>query len=590
MAWRFPRPSPVLTAAIVIASAGIAAADDVIKSPATSYFGPPYNWNGFYAGGHLGVAWGNSNWTAAPGITGSTNLFQPINSFNESGSFFTGVQSGYNYVLPNRVVVGAEADALFPSFPSLTNLTIGGTSNFTSPTLGGLSYSETVLASGTVRGRIGYAPGHWLFYATGGFAWTYNHQTLTQFASGISESPFLWRLGWAAGAGVEVPVAPHWTARLEYLFTDYGNKNQVFFGGAQPINSDFAPQELRAGLNYRFGGDTAPASGALVTKAPAVPDLDTINFHGQATFSWQGYPAIRSAFQGANSLPAGGQGREIVDATLATGVRLWRGAVFWADPEVDQGHGLADTHGVAGFPSAEAYKIGADYPYARVQRYFVRQTIDLSGETQKVESDFHQFAGTQTENRLVLTVGKFAVADIFDTNKYANSPKTDFLNWSVVNAGTFDYAGDAWGYSYGAAAEWYQGRFTFRGGVFDMSVTPAEAANSAASDGLDPTFSQLQFVGEIEERHELWGQPGKLKLTAFVTHGRMGDFQGAVALSQPGQPFAGDPNDAIASLRTYRYRPGVSVNFEQQVTETLGLFWPRRLGRWQCRTVGFHRH
>jgi high affinity Mn2+ porin len=572
MAWRFPRPSPVLTAAIVIASAGIAAADDVIKSPATSYFGPPYNWNGFYAGGHLGVAWGNSNWTAAPGITGSTNLFQPINSFNESGSFFTGVQSGYNYVLPNRVVVGAEADALFPSFPSLTNLTIGGTSNFTSPTLGGLSYSETVLASGTVRGRIGYAPGHWLFYATGGFAWTYNHQTLTQFASGISESPFLWRLGWAAGAGVEVPVAPHWTARLEYLFTDYGNKNQVFFGGAQPINSDFAPQELRAGLNYRFGGDTAPASGALVTKAPAVPDLDTINFHGQATFSWQGYPAIRSAFQGANSLPAGGQGREIVDATLATGVRLWRGAEFWADPEVDQGHGLADTHGVAGFPSAEAYKIGADYPYARVQRYFVRQTIDLSGETQKVESDFHQFAGTQTENRLVLTVGKFAVADIFDTNKYANSPKTDFLNWSVVNAGTFDYAGDAWGYSYGAAAEWYQGRFTFRGGVFDMSVTPAEAANSAASDGLDPTFSQLQFVGEIEERHELWGQPGKLKLTAFVTHGRMGDFQGAVALSQPGQPFAGDPNDAIASLRTYRYRPGVSVNFEQQVTETLGLF------------------
>ena len=54
-------------------------------------------------------------------------------------------------------------------------------------------------------------------------------------------------------------------------------------------------------------------------------------------------------------------------------------------PEIDQGHGLADTHGVAGFPSAEAYKFGNDYPYARVQRYFVRQTIDLGGETQKVD-------------------------------------------------------------------------------------------------------------------------------------------------------------------------------------------------------------
>src|SRR5271154_4131221 len=69
-----------------------------------------------------------------------------------------------------------------------------------------------------------------------------------------------------------------------------------------------------------------------------------------------------------------------------------------------------------------------------------------------------------------LTVGKFAIVDIFDTNKYANNPKIDFLNWSAINTGSFDYAGDAWGYTYGAAAEWYQGRFTFRGGVFDMSA------------------------------------------------------------------------------------------------------------------------
>jgi high affinity Mn2+ porin len=93
--------------------------------------------------------------------------------------------------------------------------------NLTSPTLGAETFGENVLASGTVRGRIGYAPGSWLFYATGGFAWTYNQQTLTQVSTGNSGMPFLWRLGWAAGAGVEVPIMPHWTARLEYLFTDY---------------------------------------------------------------------------------------------------------------------------------------------------------------------------------------------------------------------------------------------------------------------------------------------------------------------------------------------------------------------------------
>ena len=173
--------------AVCIVFAEAAKADDIFvtKAPAIPFpglsglTGPAYNWNGFYAGGHKGVAWGQSNWTAGPGISGSTNLFQPIDSFDEGGSFFFGLQGGYNYVLPNRILLGAEVDASFPSFQTLSGISIGGISNFTSPTLGAVSYSETVLSSGTVRGRIGYAPGSWLFYATGGFAWTYNQQSLT---------------------------------------------------------------------------------------------------------------------------------------------------------------------------------------------------------------------------------------------------------------------------------------------------------------------------------------------------------------------------------------------------------------------------
>ncbi|HXL65019.1 MAG TPA: carbohydrate porin, partial [Xanthobacteraceae bacterium] len=480
--------------------------------------GAPYNWTGFYAGGNLGVAWGSSNWTAGPGISGTTNLFQTIDSFDEAGSFFAGVQGGYNYMLPNRIVLGAEVDATFPSFqgvPSGVNpfaVTVGGISAFTSAALGPVDFAETMLASGTVRGRFGYAPGHWLFYATGGFAWTYNRQSLTQVASGATDTPFLWRLGWAAGAGAEVPIAPHWTARFQYLFTDYGNHTTPFFSGAQPISSDFMLHELSVGLNYQFNAPDAVAKPSVVTKA--APSADEFSFSGQSTFIWQGYPAIRSPFQGGDSLPIGGEGRETFDLTLFAGARLWRGAELWVDPEIDQGHGLEDTHGVAGFPSGEAYKEGFDYPYARVQRYFIRQTIDLGGDKQKIDADVNQFAQSTTENRLVFTVGKFSIVDIFDTNKYANNPKTDFMNWALINAGTFDYAGDAWGYTYGAAAEWYQGHWTLRGGVFDLSQTPAGGGgNSALGYGLDPTFQQFELVGEIEERHELWGQPGKLKVT-----------------------------------------------------------------------------
>ena len=231
--------------------------------------------------------------------------------------------------------------------------------------------------------------------------------------------------------------------------------------------------------------------------------------------------------------------------------------------------GVGDAHGAAGYPSGEAYKAGSSAPYARVQRAFLRQTVDLGGDKQKVEADLNQFAAEPTENRLVFTIGKFAVVDIFDTNKYATSPKNDFLNWTATNAGTFDYAGDAWGFTYGGAAEWYQGRFTVRAGIFDLSATPAGGALNATAYGLDPNLSQFQVVGEIEERHELWGQPGKLKLTGFLNRGRAGSFQDAVNIA------AGtgiDPSLALALDRRFRNRPGVSLNLEQQVSETVGFF------------------
>jgi high affinity Mn2+ porin len=524
-----------------------------------------YDWAGWYVGGHLGYAWGASNWTASsagiPFASGSIGLYQPFDGFTGDGSYFGGFQVGYDYMLPNRFVIGGVADASFPSFPNLSGISIGGTSLLASPA-GEESYSETVLSFGTVRGRIGYAPGNWLFYATGGFAWTYDQLTLTQLASGATESPFLWRLGWAAGAGVEVPIAPHWTASFEYLFTDYGKSSVLLPNAVQTFESDFAQQELRAGLNYRFGADATP-SGA---PASAMPSLDNTNFHGQTTVTWQGYPSFRSPYTAPNSLPGTGEGRETADATLYAGLRLWQGAELWINGEIDQGFGLDDTHGVAGFPSAEAYKLGEDYPYARVPRYFIRQTINLGGDTEKVDADINQFAESQAANRLVLTIGKFSVVDIFDTNKYANNPKSDFLNWSLVNAGTFDYAADAWAYTYGAAAEWYQGHWTFRAGLFDLSATPTGGI-SPNGVNLDSTFDQFQMVGEIEDRYELWGQPGAIKVTGLLSRGRAGDYADAIALAA----VTGEPAD-IDAVRKYTSRPGVSINLQQQVTETIGVF------------------
>ena len=548
----------VVAGVSLIALAGRAAADDIMVTkapPIPSSVSAAYDWSGFYAGSHQGYAWGSSNWTAPPNLSGSLNLFQKFYLPSQTGSFFTGLQAGYDYMLPNRLVVGAEVDASFPSWPNSAGISIGGISTFSSP-IGEESYSETMLAFGTVRGRIGYAPGNWLFYATGGFAWAYDRLTLTQLASGTTDMPFLWRLGWAAGAGMEVPVAPHWTARLEYLFTDYGNSNVLFANAGQRFDSDFALQELRAGLNYQFGNGATPANAT----APATPEVDRLNFHGQVTFLEQAYPAFRSPYAGTQSLPGDGQGRETSDFTFYAGVRLWQGAELWINPEIDQGFGLDDTLGVAGFPSAEAYKVGASYPYARLHRAFIRQTIDLGGETKKVESDLNQFAGSQTSNRLVFTIGKFNAVDVFDTNKYAHDPRNDFMNWAIADTGTYDYAADSWAYTYGAAAEWYQGPWTLRGGLFDLSIAPNTIE-------LDPRFDQFQWDGEIERRYDLWGHSGKIAVTGFLNRGRMGSFEDAIALAE----IIGGPAD-IAAVRKYQSRGGVSANLEQEITSDLGAF------------------
>jgi high affinity Mn2+ porin len=538
-----------------------------------------YDWTGFYVGGHLGYAWGNSNWaaTGADGnASGSLNFSQGVDIFSEAGSWNEGVQFGYNAMLRNRVVLSVEADFTFPAYHNLVGLSTGGTATYAG---GNNSYTDTLLASGTVRARIGYAPGNWLFYATGGLAWTADQITLAQQSSGLSSSAVLPRVGWAAGAGVEFPISGQWTGKVEYLFTHYGYSTVNFSDLGDQINSNLSLQEVRLGLNYQFGN---PASSNGNPAAPSVPALDNLSFHGQATFVDQGYPAFRSAFpNGPQSLPHGGQNDETFDLTLYAGMKLWRGAELWVDPEIDQGFGVGNAHGLAGFASAESYKLGFAEPYARVQRYFIRQTIDLGGETQKVDADINQFEGTTTSDRLVLTVGRFQVVDLFDTNKYANYPKTDFLNWSSVNAGSFDYAGDAWAYTYGAAAEWYTGRYTLRGGIFDMSQTPASTGVYGLPGwGADPDFSNLEFIAEIEERHTLWGQPGKLKLTGYVISGQQGNFPEAVALfnqfgSNTPTPIPSGDTAAdywMNASRSYQKVPGISVNMEQQLTDTVGMF------------------
>ncbi len=319
----------------------------------------------------------------------------------------------------------------------------------------------------------------------------------------------------------------------------------------------------------------ATAQTAEGDAAPSVSwPTSWLAVHGQATFTLQGTPGFASPYAGPNSLTPR-QRKETIDATVYAGVQPWRGGELWINPEVDQGFGLSGTLGVAGFPSAEAYKVGKKAPYVRLQRLFFRQTLDLGGAEQKTDAGLNQFAGRSTANRIVLTIGKFGVGDVFDTNKFAHDPRNDFLNWALVDAGTFDYAADAWGYSTGVAAEWYQGPWTVRVGAFNLSKVPN-------GETLERDFSQYQIDAEIEHRHTIGGRDGAVRVTVFRNRGLFGRFDDALALATL---IAAPPDTAL--VRRRQTRMGVSFNLEQALTDTVGLFSRAGLANGQIEPYDF---
>ncbi len=318
------------------------------------------------------------------------------------------------------------------------------------------------------------------------------------------------------------------------------------------------PHRLALGLAL------ACLSAPRLLAADAGTDEEIWSVHGQATFVTQYHPAFSSAFRGRNSLDPGSRGMETFSATGSLGVRLWEGGEAYADPEIDQGFGLSDTVGVAAFPSGEAYKVGSVEPYFRLQRLFFRQTFDLGGEEKSVASGMNQLGTKHTEDTLTITLGKFSVVDIFDNNAYAHDPANDFMNWAIIDTGTFDYAADAWGFTYGGAAEWTQSWWTLRLGLFDLSRVPNTTQ-------LVRGFGQYEITGEAEERHTLFGRDGKVRLLGFVNRGEMGDYNDAVALA-----LASHSIPDTAFVRRGADRPGVSFSIEQAVTDDLGAF--ARLG------------
>jgi high affinity Mn2+ porin len=502
-----------------------------------------FAWDGAYIGGH--VAAGFTHVRAAPN--------DPTQSpwHENSGRGMGGLQAGYNFVLPSRFLWGVEIDATSPSFFEGDDVVA------THPSSPGRAVTESLDYVATLRGRFGYLFDHWMVYATGGYA-----RARTNFA----ESPGItadqdrqtrFRDGYALGAGVEFPIGPDWTARAEYLYTGWGHAGAAFPSGTG-VSSQLDAHMLRIGINrmVRWPGQDPESS-----KDWPAAQFDRWNLHGQYTFVGQGYPSFHSPYEGASSLAGNSQYKSTQSATAYVGLRTWEGGEFYVNPELMQGFGLSNVRGVAAFPNGEAQKSDFPYPRLNIARIFLRQTFGFGGEQETLEDGPNQLASKQDISRLTLTAGKFAVTDYFDGNRYANDPRSNFLNWNVYGGGSYDWTMDKLSWTWGAMADFNQKNWALRAGYFLLP----EFSNANSFDTTIP--ARGEYTLEAELRYSLWGQPGKTRLFGWINHGSMGGYADALMLA----PTSANYPD-ITQTRRVRTNYGGVLNIEQALTSDIGVF------------------
>jgi outer membrane immunogenic protein len=194
-----------------------------------------YSWTGFYIGGQAGGAFGRSSWS------------DPFNggndTFNSGAGFLGGGVVGANYQW-NTLVLGVEGDF------NWTGLRGSGANS-----IGEIVSTNTNWTS-TVTGRIGAAFDRLLFYGKGGVAFARDQSSFTDLAGNGASTAFT-RTGWTAGVGLEYGITANWSAKIEYDYLGFGSQALNFTTATTPLystNASLNVQEIKAGLNYRFGG------------------------------------------------------------------------------------------------------------------------------------------------------------------------------------------------------------------------------------------------------------------------------------------------------------------------------------------------
>ena len=280
-----------------------------------------------------------------------------------------------------------------------------------------------------------------------------------------------------------------------------------------------------------------------------------VEMHLQSTYLGQLKPSFRSPYAGPKSLGAARANSYSFTSTAFIGFRAPRALELYVNPEATVGVPFSQLQGTAGFTNGELARTSGPDPILYAARVFLRKTWNLAGELEDQASEQNQVKTKYAAERFVLTAGTISVLDVFDAVDYSRDARTQFMNWSSLTYGAWDFPADARGYTRGVAAEYISPRFSVRAGRFAL---PRESNGLQLDNRLGAHFGD---VAEAELPFKLAGRDAALRLMAFRNRAVVGGFADAIA--------AGGVPD-LANVRRLQSKSGVGAGVQAELAENVG--------------------
>ncbi len=294
--------------------------------------------------------------------------------------------------------------------------------------------------------------------------------------------------------------------------------------------------------------------------------------HFQTTAIAQRHLAFKALYSGENSLADTAEPTATsLTATLFLGRKLWKGAAFYFNPEVSGGKGLSFAKGVAGALNGETYRVGEVAPQVFVARAFLQQKFALGNASfTEIPDDVNQVADKVPESRIVITAGKFAIADFYDDNTYSKDPRTQFFNWSLWANGAWDYPANTRGYTYGWVTELIKPRWAIR----LSSVAVPRIANYHLMEYTTRAHSE---TFEFEHHINFNSRPGTVRFIVSNTASQAPSYQEGLKAVADKDTFLLNVIEGEEEHKSYGGKKfTLGLNIEQQVSDDIGFF--SRLG------------